>query len=197
MQFFVLSLATATSTYAEMELIGKPERAEPPTCNVCGARLCNLLRLPPHRYRLKHGTPGDLLTDGLFAAMSLNFVESYRQSNLKGLEFSESPLEIVNSDLTFFMASPCCTYTHLDETASGVVINSFRGCDKCRAMSMKRIERLVINEATWTGEDVFMTGNLFGSILASQRFVDFVETNNFSNFQFIAQKDYHFDFGDF
>ncbi|WP_425267217.1 imm11 family protein [Aeoliella straminimaris] len=196
MHFYILSLATAKSTYAEFELVDRPQRAEPPKCVACGARLSNLRRLPPHRYRLKHGNhPGDLLTDGMDIAVSTRFVESYSVSGLSGLEFSDTTIELCNTALAYYMASPVCTYTLLDESASGIAINNFRGCDKCRAMSIKSIDRVVLREETWLGEDIFRTANLFGEILTSQRFVDFVYSNKFTNFQFIGQQDYHVDFG--
>lgn len=196
MHFHVLSLATANSPYPEFELIGKPERTEPPKCEVCGARLASLRRLPPHRYRLKYGDhPGDLLTDGMVIAVSSRFVESFRASDLSGLEFSDAAIELADTELAYFMAFPTCTYTLLDESASGVVVDEVVGCDRCRVISIKKMDRIVLREETWTGEDVFKTGNLFGEILTSQRFVDFVRSNEFTNFQFIDQQEYHWDRG--
>lgn len=196
MHFYVLTLATLNPSYAEFELVNKPERVEPPKCDACGARLSNLRELPPHRYRLKYGTtPGDLLSDGMELAVSSRFVDSFRDSNLTGLEFSDAPIELAGSELEYYIATPKCTYTLLDETASGVVFDELVGCDKCRVIAIEKIDRIVIREETWMGEDVFMMGNLFGRIVLSKRFVDFVRSNEFTNFEFIDQQDYHVDYG--
>lgn len=196
MQLYVLSLKlAATSSYGALALVRKPQLADPPRCDGCGADLSPRRTLPPHRYLIKYGDPGDLLTDVMITAFSSRFMKAYKESDLVGLEFDDK-LELKNSKLDYRMAWPVCTYALMDESASGVVINNVRGCDKCRVMSIKKIDRIVLKENTWGGEDIFRSGNLFGLILVSQRFVDCVRSNGFTNFQFIRQDEYSesFDF---
>lgn len=194
MHFYILSLRTAKSPFAEMKLSGKPSRIEPPTCPDCGVRLSSLVRLPPHRYQLVGGTPGDFLADGMVLAFSARFVKAYRDSGLTGLDLSERAIELAATDTQYFLGYPLCTRSLLDEAASGVVIDELRGCDRCRVMSMRRIERVVIREDTWEGQDIFKSGNLFNVDLLTQRFVDFVRENEFTNFQFIDQDAFNEDF---
>ena len=54
----------------------------------------------------------------------------------------------------------------------------------------RKIDRIVVNEKTWQGQDIFKCGNLFSVVLVTQRFVDFVSENRFTNFRFIHQSDY-------
>ena len=92
------------------------------------------------------------------------------------------------------MGTPVSTRTLLDEAASGIVIGNVGGCDKCRAMSINKIDRVVLRERSWRGQDIFYLGSLRGIILVTHRFVDFVETNQFKNFQFVDQEDIHWDY---
>lgn len=194
MYFYVLSLGMKKSSYGLLELVNKPQRTAGPQCDCCGESLTPLRRVPPHRYRIKYGPPGDLLTDRMVTAFSAEFVKAWEASGLCGLEF-DGRLELQKKpDLDCRMAWPVCTYTLLDEQASGVVIDDLRGCDKCRVLAIKKIDRIVLQEDTWAGEDIFTSGNLLSLILVSQRFVDFVESNNFTNFDFINQEDYSEDF---
>jgi hypothetical protein len=117
----------------------------------------------------------------------------YAASELTGLTFSESPIELNGGSSEYFLAFPACTYTHLDEAASGAVVEKVVGCNKCRVLATRKVDRIVIKEETWEGQDVFLFGGIGGVILVTQRFVDFVHDNGFTNFQFIDQDDYHFD----
>jgi hypothetical protein len=146
-------------------------------------------------YRMAYGEPGDFLTDGMVTAVSSRFVDRFAASSLSGLSFSSEPIQFVDRDRgSFFMAYPKCTRTLIDELASGIVIDDMRACDKCRVMATDKIDRIVLLESTWDGSDIFKLGSLFGVILVSQRFVDFVDRHELTNFQFIPQAEYSEDF---
>ena len=194
MRFYELSLTDGESPYAEFELLNKPERSDPPQCEDCGTKLTSLVRMPPYRYKWKKGVAGDLLTDGMVFAVSERFRICFEASELTGLTFAEEPVELKGSTANYYMAFPQVTRTLLDEAASGVVINNLRGCEKCRVMSITKLDRVVIREETWPGCDVFMMGNLFSEIVLTQRFIDFVSSNSFTNFQFIDQDDLQIDY---
>lgn len=194
MRFYILSLAFGTSPYAEFELLNKPERSDPPRCEDCGEKLSPLVRMPPYKYKWKKGVAGDLLTDGMVFAVSERFRTCFEASELTGLTFAEEPVELKGSTANYYMAFPQVIRTLLDEAASGVVINNLRGCEKCRVMSLVKLDRVVIREETWPGYDIFMMGNLFSDIVLTQRFVDFVNDNSFTNFQFIDQDEFEIDY---
>lgn len=193
-KFYVLALDVDESDFSLFEPVGIPARTDSIKCIACGASLSNLQRCPPHHYRLTGGVPGDLITDRLVAAVSQRFCEALVHTDLSGLEGPDSLVQLNNSRIIYRMMTPRCTYTQIDIDRSGAVIDEFWGCQKCQAMSLERIDRLVIREDTWTGEDIFMTGSLFSEIVVSQRFVDFVMTNELTNFLFIDQLDFHFDY---
>lgn len=194
MKFSILSLALGTSSYAEFELLNKPERSDPPRCEDCGTKLSPLVRMPPYKYKWKKGVAGDLLTDGMVFAVSERFRIHFEESELTGLTFSEEPIELKGSAANYYMAFPQVTRTLLDEAASGVVINNLRGCEKCRVMSIVKLDRVVIREETWPESDIFMMGNLFSEIVLTQRFLDFVTSSSFTNFHFTDQDDFQIEY---
>jgi hypothetical protein len=92
------------------------------------------------------------------------------------------------------MAYPAYTYTLIDTEASGAVVRKLVGCAKCGAAAYLKIDRIVIREETWSGEDVFSLSSLSGVVLVTQRFVDFVGKHQFKGFSFVHQDDYHYDY---
>lgn len=192
MILYVLEITeTMTTDFSEIDSVGKVHYTGPPKCADCGEDLGALVCLPPHRYRLKGRKVGDLLTDGLVFAVSLRFKDAYDKSILKGLSFSDEPIELTNSDLIYYMAHPVHTRTLIDEDASGAVIDIDDGCENCRVTAMAKLDNITIKEESWGGEDIFKLGSLMGLILVTERFVKFVEQNEFTNCEFIHQKDYH------
>ena len=124
----------------------------------------------------------------MFVAVSERFVEAFRNSGLSGLEFSDLPIDLIDCDLKYHVANVESTRIVIDEVV---------GCDVCRVMSLRRIERIAIDKNTWSGQDVFQMGSVFGVIIATQRFVDFVTNNGFTNFQFVHERDFRRDYSKF
>jgi uncharacterized protein DUF1629 len=177
-----------------MDPVGKITRIESPRCDVCGERLGLLRRIPPYKYKLVSGPSADVITDGGVFAVSPRFKAFFLSSDLKGLEYSEDPINLMKTSATYFMAHPAYTQTLIDTEASGAVIQRRVGCDKCGAAGYHKIDRIVIREDTWAGEDVFTLSSLSGVVLTTQRFVDFVNTNQFTGFSFLHQDEYHYDY---
>lgn len=195
MVFYVLEITySATSKFSSIKSVGDVSFTDPPKCVDCGEALGLLVEIPPHRYRLKGRNAGDLLTDGLVCAISLPFKDAYDKSTLRGLNFSDDPIELTNSDLTYYMAQPVHTRTLIDEEASGAVVDIDDGCEKCRVTAKVKLDNITIKEESWGGEDIFYLGSLMGLILVTERFVNFVKEHEFTNFVFIHQKDYHEDY---
>ena len=194
MDFYVLSLDTSRSSFGEFEPTTTIEFVDPPHCKKCNTKLAPLIRKPPHKYRLHHGKAGDLLTDGMAVAFSMQAIKLLLTSELKGIAYSETPIQLSDVDFSYYMVTPSITCTLLDEVASGVVVDELRGCDQCRVMATSKIDRIVLNERTWPGDDFFMMGNLFGVILVTKRFVEFVNQHKLTNFEFIHQDDFQEDF---
>jgi hypothetical protein len=195
MKFYVFDyMSTAKSQFAEFELAGKATRIEPPHCEDCGARLGPLLRAPPHRYRIKRGELGDLITDGMVFAVSERFKKSYATSSSCGLAFCPEPVQLLGTDLIYFMATPKHTRVLLDEEASGLVAWKVAGCEKCRVMSVTKFDRIRVKEGTWQGEDVFLIASITQT-MATADFVFFVESHGFTNCRFVDPERCQVDFG--
>ncbi len=57
-----------------------------------------------------------------------------------------------------------------------------------------RWQRLILEEGTWTGEDVFRPRGLSGQIMVTQRFKDACEQNGITNAFFTPAEDAGHDF---
>jgi hypothetical protein len=193
-QFHILSRDYRDSRFAHLENRVPGTAVPPAVCLKCGEDLAPSPIGEDAVYSIDGSKPGDLLSDGISIAVSTRFAEAYRQSELTGLEIRESPLRLSDSTARFFLAIPKATCAKLDESASGVVVHQVRGCSFCRIISIDKIDRAVIDVNSWSGEDIFCCGNLFSEIIASQRFVDFIARNRFSNFKFVRAEELCFDY---
>jgi hypothetical protein len=90
----------------------------------------------------------------------------------------------------YFVVEPACVCVRMDEESSGLVVDELVGCDQCRVARRKKVDKIRVDEDTWGGEDIFRPSGLFGVVLVTERFVEFVRQNGFTNFDFIHQDDY-------
>jgi len=84
----------------------------------------------------------------------------------------------------------------VDDRASGMVReNPAQLCDECRGAGIiKRWKRIVIEEDTWGGEDLFHPRGLPGAILTSERYREFHLANRINNGLLIEASQYAHDF---
>lgn len=193
-QFYILSKSYGESDFAYLDNEEAGTELPPSVCPECGEELALSPDGPEATYSIKGNKRGDLISDGISIALSARCVKGYLKSGLIGLDIRQAPLRLTNSNAEFFLATPKATCTRLDELSSGVVIHAIRGCPRCRVISIDKIDRAVIDIKTWGGEDIFCCGNLFSAIIASDRFVEFVTVNKFTNFTFIKSNDFCFDY---
>ena len=195
MKFFELDTLHQVGMGAcSFEPVAKIKRLDPPLCDVCGAKLGPLRRIPPYTYKMTSKHVADVVTDGGVFAVSPRFIECFSSSGLTGLEFSKDAITITNSSATFYMAHPPYTYTLIDTEASGAVLRTLVGCAKCGVAAYYKIDRIVIREDTWPNADVFMLSGLMGVVLVTERLVDFVHANQLTGFSFLNQDSYHYDY---
>jgi len=164
-----------------------------PTCPHCGARIGTLPWLPPYVIKLTTKKLGDLCTDGLQLLVSRKFRESWDECGLTGLEFVDEPIQVqgrISDTVGYRLVRPVHAITRLDEEASGLVVETFVGCDQCRVASRKKVDRLRIDESSWSGLDVFEPSGLCGHIVVTSRFVEMVERYQLTNFHFKHQDDF-------
>ncbi len=98
-------------------------------------------------------------------------------SGLAGIDFRMETVECSDQraiEMGYKVLRIPFTTVKLDEEASGVVIDELVGCDVCRVASRKRVNRIRVDEHSWNNWDVFFPSGLYGELLVTKRFVDFV-----------------------
>lgn len=180
---------------------------EAPICPVCGEFIGMLPWLPPYRAELE--VWGKAYGDIAFGAgdemlVSARFAMLYKEATLIGLEgFKETEiLKIKRRGGSRLRLPPPKYYcvkvvrsrAAINIKASGLVLREPPTCDECRDGFIIRTQRVILEENTWSGEDVFFARGLPGTIITSERFKDFFEDKGINNGLLIPAEDYSFDF---
>ena len=167
-----------------------------PSCQVCDAFVGMLEVLPPVRVHLETwgAECGDFAfwTDSFL--VSAQFREQYEGSGLRGLTAFEKA-EVVShrrfANATerppdYFLARPKRGGARIDVTASEVEWTDGRGprCACCLSGdgAIKRWRRVIVDEGSWEGDDVFYAYGLPGQLLVSARFADWSASQGWKNF---------------
>lgn len=150
------------------------------------------LWLPPYRVEIEMwGTEfADLAIMGTDLLVSRRFAEAWERSRLVGLSGFES-VEVVKTRFhrrhigappAYFRATVHRSRTAIDLVASEFEWDNAPACRVCQLGDViKRWKRIVVDQATWIGEDIFIARGLPGEIIASDRFKDFSERNGMTN----------------
>lgn len=170
------------------------QKADAPTCPVCGALVGMLVAVPPIRVHLE--TWGADFGDFAFwmnsFLVSAHCRERFESSMLRGLGSFEK-VEVISHRAhgeskgaapEYFMVQPKIG-GRIDPQASGVEWSDGRRptCDYCLSGGgcLERWHRVVVDEGTWVGDDLFYAYGLPGSLLVSARFVDWSIKHDFKN----------------
>jgi len=171
-------------------------------CPLCNGPISMLRWMEPRKMRLSNSKYPDRLTAWLSEPMvvSERVKDAYEQEGLTGIrEFI--PVEVVkvsrmtkNSPKTpkYFSAEiDRTTYVRIDVTKSVIIGQKYDwSCELCnpRGATCDKIVKLSLNALEWKGEDVFKVFSV--GVVVSQRFYDFVEKHNFTNFNLVSVEDY-------
>jgi hypothetical protein len=167
-----------------------------PKCPECGSFIGMLQALPPYRIHLEtwgngYGDFAFWMTDFL---VTKDVCDAYRGSSLTGLsEFLATEIlthanhgGIVDDPPAYFRTIPRIGSARIDLSASGVEWKEDERptCDCClgNGGALKGWRRVILDECSWNGDDIFYAYGLPGVLVASSRFVDWAETNQFRNF---------------
>jgi len=209
MNFFVL-ISPRDTTRPGVTDFGhvKPvHNGEAPKCPNCGGFIGAIPWLPPQRAELEvwRKDYGDIaFGPGGERLVSERFATLYKAEGLTGLEgFHE--VEIVKvirrggSKLRtpppkYYSVSITRSRAAIDQDASGFIHEKPIACNQCRVGSIKRWSRIVIEQNTWSGEDVFFARGLPGTILTSEGFKEFFDRNHINNGILINAGEYSHDF---
>ncbi|MCG3178151.1 MAG: hypothetical protein BIFFINMI_00474 [Phycisphaerae bacterium] len=211
MSFYVLRNPSThdASKHAVMdyEPVGNSNFGDATRCPECGKPTNMLPWLPPYRVTLELWTNryGDI-GFGPYAELLLtgNVVEKFRQAGLRGLEVL-GKAEIVRvkrrggtrpeGELpSYFVAIPARSSTKIDLEASGAEFETPVTCGTCRGGLLLRHDRVVVDQATWRGEDIFYARGMPGLIITSQRFATWHLQNQINTGVLVRSEEYSKDF---
>lgn len=206
-QFFVLRRPRRGTDDSEMDFYDIDDNVgDAPTCPECGRFIGMLEWLPPYTGELELWgrqfadvviVPGGLI-------VSQRFKDTYEDHNLSGLK-NFCPVRIVRAVFrkkTVTEEIPHYYYTTVtqstvpvDDEASEIIRNRPRTCSWCFSGDTECATRIVLNLASYQGEDIFIARGLPGIEIVSDRFRDTCQRNHIRHAHFISCDQFHFKYG--
>lgn len=179
---------------------------EPRVCSGCGRHVGQMIWLPPFHASLECWDRefGDLaLVAREYLLVSERFKRLYQEAGLTGLSGFD-PVKIVKvkrhkrfqgDPPAYFHVRVGRTEAAIDLERSGFVWGEpDKVCPVCRGGGdLWRWKRIVIEEGTWTGEDIFIPRGL-SVFVASERFRRFCEWEQITNAVLVPAEEYWYDF---
>jgi hypothetical protein len=177
---------------------------EAPLCPTCGDGVGALSWLPPFRVELAAvGTEfGDVaIAGGNNLLVSERFREIYFRNKLRGLSGFE-PVEIVRvkrkkktvgEPPQYLRVAVPYTRTAIDLDASECEWDEPPTCSDCLYGAIRSWRRTIVDESTWTGEDIFIARGS-ADFIVTQRFKDVCDANHVSNAVFVPAEESGHDF---
>ena len=181
-------------------------QGDAPSCPACGKPVGMLSWLPPFRVVLT--LYGKYFGDVVFFPgsddflVSQKFREVYHANRLAGLSGFD-PVEVMRVKSrhkkrppppAYFRVGAGYGHTALDLTASGFEWIEPPTCTLCHTATIMRWKHLVIEEGTWTGEDIFRPRGMAGEFMVSERFKVACEQNQVTNALFTPAEEAGHDF---
>jgi hypothetical protein len=186
MKFWIFDRPMMVGDWAYADILD-PKYGDAPRCPSCGEFIGMKPWLPPYRARLfkglKASTPADVITGPGFNGFmaSERFAAEFQRSKLKGIERWE-PVEIKRyNEQTFKLAILPVPRTRAKlSEMHPVFMGNPPDCPVCGTAVLDSFEGVVIDEASWTGDDIFMTTNLGGMLIVTDRFAKFIGAGKFT-----------------
>lgn len=196
MEFYILKRRITGKEYASADAIGDVEYRKGNVCPSCGRTLSGGILTGPKVYKLTTGKVGDFITDGMVMLVSARARDVFEKNKMLGFSVDKTPVEIRKKklDQEYFYVIPNGVCVRLNESASGISIQETVGCDMCQGMALYSIERLVIDAASWAGDDIFECSSLCGETIVTSRFVELTRKHGLTNFEFIPGDEYHYSY---
>ncbi len=181
----------------------KPVRlGEARRCPACDDFVSMLPWLPPYRAELQaygkaladiaFGPGGDLL-------VSDRFRNAWEAANLRGLEFTPlerlrvRPARLGKKTPTYFFVSPQLHGTQVDVERSLIERDRPMTCTKCKSGGGETVRGFVIDESSWTGEDMFRAWGMPGSIIVTDRVRQLRDDYGLTNVNLTPVEEYLYD----
>jgi hypothetical protein len=184
---------------------------ESENCPICSSPVSSKMWLPPHKIKISSAKPekwGDFVWGAGFPLLvSCRFKEVYDKEGLSGISYFSSPVDVVRmgplKSGQFSNPPPIYHLIHVpwgganqDDTASGLKYEQPEKitCAYCRSgFSWQKQDRIVIEEGSWDGSDIFKPRNAPVQFMVSGRFKHIAEGCDFKNIWLIPAENYGFD----
>lgn len=177
-------------------MVVDPQYGDAPRCPSCGKYISMRVWLPPYRARLTAGTkssaPGDVITGPGFQGFmaSERFIAELERANLKGIERWE-PVEIArlrNRVFKLGILPVAKTRVNLHEMRP-IFSGDPPDCHTCGAATIESYEGVVVDEDSWTGDDIFKVTNL-GILVVTEPFADFIAAGQFDGVSLVPAAEF-------
>jgi hypothetical protein len=185
-KFWIFDKPRQAGDWAYADILA-PKYGDAPRCPSCGKAIGMKAWLPPYRARLfkglKTSTPADAITGPGFDSFiaSERFVAEFERSKLKGVERWEQ-VEIKRyNEQTFKLAIlPVLRARAKLSEMHAVFMGNPPDCPVCGTAVLDSYAGVVIDEASSTGNDIFRTMNLGGTLIVTDRFAKFISAGKFT-----------------
>jgi len=171
-------------------------------CPKCGRHVSGFEWLYPRKIKLTSMKYPDRLSAWIneYFVVSERFVEAYNAANLNGIE-KFSPIEVVSvadkkivnpMPPQYFCADVIRNNVRIDYKKSKIKGQKYDWkCELCnpKGKTMDSLDLLILDAANWRGEDIFKIYEI-GCFFVTQRFVDFCNSNQYTNFMFTPTDKY-------
>ncbi len=180
MKFYVMKVSLTAPNAMWFSKMEPVLRADAWRCPSCDEVVSSLPWLPPYRAELTiygklaadvAGGPGDELL------VSARFRAAWEQEQLCGLVFEPldrlrvRPARFGRKPLTYFVVKPprLTTRTQVDVERSLIEYDRPITCKKCKSGGIDTIRGFTIDEASWSGEDMFHAWGSQGLVIVTDR----------------------------
>jgi hypothetical protein len=207
MKFYVLKSPEASEGTAITDFLTvDAQHGEAPRCPLCGGYIGMMPTLPPVMVELElwEKTFCDLsFGNGNQLLVSSRFWDLWQASGLSGLDdIGIVTVKKVRPRLKIKEPVPtyrCCRVQRSRATIniaeSGLEHEGGIVCEECRLGGIiQRARKIVLDADSWSGEDVFYARGLPGTMLASERFEEFIRKNRVTGCQLISADEFAFDY---
>ena len=178
-------------------------------CPACHEYMGGRLWLPPYKIELVMytnqfgnvvlGTGGKLIVDDYFKS-------HFEKTGMTGLEFIGEAEVVkltcrwgakkrqIGEPPKYYVARIKYGCAAIDHEKSGSVFGERKPtCDYCRLGLINAYSKIVIDENTWDGTDIFLARGIGSMITTSQQFKDWWDSCNFNNCKVIPAEEEHWD----
>ena len=208
MKFFVLRnpRGTESSCITDFYIEDPFIQGDAPRCDLCKRYIGGTPWLPPHSAELELWGKvfGDVaLGSGNDLLISERMKTLVQTDDITGLEGFE-PVKIVRVKRRRGRVNQAMPqYYHVSVVRGRAVVDQIKSrlereprdvCPECRTGGeLKRMERLVIEPGTWSGEDIFIARGLPGTFVVTERFEKLCREHQVLNAFLVAAENFLFD----